>query len=123
MPWEKLLGLDTTKLALVVAVLALGGLASSGIAKAWRIKNKRELTAFTIVDLIERANTPFPRNWGTLMDDRIVHKINNHPGLQQAVAQLREVRDGVGEVKQEVKTLTKTVDRMIGKLFPEEPLG
>lgn len=84
-----------------------------------------------LVALLEEGETRMPQHWLDVVDERVVHKMSNAMagpllrlgGLESEVKSLRqsfEIKaDGLGD---RMTTLSGLVQRIIGRLFPNEPL-
>lgn len=85
-------------------------------------RHKRErLTGGKILNLLEEDESPMPRHWQTYIDTRMAHKINN--AMNPVNVQLGRVEAEVAEMKEGVSRLEGVINRLIGRLLPNEPVG
>lgn len=122
---DKLFSLDALKLALLgILVLAAAPTIIAyvkskrerrNVQRAHAVNEGREMISF-----FEETEAPFPRHWSTYVDSRIDHKLRNM--LEVPMTKLRDVEGQVREVKKEVEKQTGMLNRIIGRLFPNEPI-
>lgn len=122
-----LLSQDPLKLSLVCSILALGGFSGYKGFKHFHKGNK--ITGIQIVNRIEEGEAPFPRHWSKYIDDRINHRIVNSPVFVQAMNKINNLEVQISEVKgilkeqnEGARRQTEKLDKIIGRLFPNEPL-
>lgn len=128
--------IDWSKIGEAVALLMAG--ASTGLIPWLRSRKKsrqyeeqwdgserrsrREvLTGSRIVYLLEEGECPMPRQWIAFVDSRASHKANNV--VNPLVGQIARLEGEVREVHKLLNELNSTVNRIIGRLLPNEPVS
>lgn len=86
------------------------------------------ITGSRVVALLEAGRSPMPRHWAEFVDARAQHKVSNAIAplvlqMGNIEADVKELKGSIDDVKENVETLKRIANRLIGRLLPDEPVG